>query len=231
MPILVAIASDAISSDDCCTKPGYTPLTLEDGNLYWQLCYYCANAVETIISPQAVVATSDVFTSWTQTGYKDNRPGYIRFDSTDGFLLMSLHLECIDGLYYCTSDTYTIDPGCGPCINRIAQPTPPSHLQQPSRCRPTTKSKQLESEHWLLRLGSPDVYQLDHLPGNATGLPTEFDYHPFRFIDFKEQAMICKQAVQRSAIRTPEHKRCFYMDFSFLRASTLDLIQPTKGGD
>ena len=75
------------------------------------------------------------------------------------------------------------------------------------------------------------MYQLDHLPGNATGLPTEFDYHLFRFIDFKEQAMIRKQAVQRSAIRTPERKRRFYMDFGFLRASTLDLSQPNKGSN
>jgi hypothetical protein len=128
MPILVAIAGEAISLDDCCTKRGYTPLTLEDGNIYWQLCYYCANVVETIISPQTGVATSNVFTSWTQTGYKDNRLGYIRFDSADRFLSMSLRLECMDGLYYCTSDTYTIDPSCQPRINQIAQPTSPSHL-------------------------------------------------------------------------------------------------------
>ena len=162
-------------------------LTLDNGNLYWQLCYYCANVIETIISPQAVIATSNVFTSWTQTGYKDSRPGYIRFDSADGFLSMSLRLECINGLYYCTSDTYTIDPGCQPRINQIGQPTPQSHLRQPLRYRPTTKSKQLKSELWLLHLGSPGIYQLDHLPGNATGLPTEFDYHPFRFIDFKSK--------------------------------------------
>ena len=200
MPILVAIAGDTISSDDCCTKRGYTPLTLDDGTLYWQLCYYCANVVETIISPQAVIATRNVFTSWTQTGYKDSRPGSIRFDSADGFLSMSLCLDYVDGLYYCSSNMYTIDPGCRLRVNRIAQPTPPSHLWQPLRYHPTTKSKQLESELWLLCLGSPGVYQLDYLPGNATCLPTEFDYHPFRFIDFKEQARIRKQAVQRSAI-------------------------------
>jgi hypothetical protein len=112
MPISVAIAGDAISSDDCCTKRGYTPLTLDDGNLYRQLCYYCANVVETIISPQAVIATSNLFTSWTQTGHKDSRPSSIRFDSADGFLSMSLCLECVDGLFYCTSDTYIIDPSC-----------------------------------------------------------------------------------------------------------------------
>ncbi len=75
------------------------------------------------------------------------------------------------------------------------------------------------------------MYQLDHLPGNAMGLPTEFNYRLFRFIDFKERAMICKQAVQCSAIRTPERKRRVYMDFGFLWASTLDLTQLTKGGD
>ena len=91
MPILVAIAGDNISSDDCCTKRGYTPLTLDDGTLYWQLCYYCANFVETIISPQAIIATSDVFTSWTQMGYKDGPPGSIRFDCAARFLSMSLH--------------------------------------------------------------------------------------------------------------------------------------------
>ena len=233
MPISVAVAGDNITSDDCCTKRGYTPLTLHDGTLYWQLCYYCANVVETIISPQAVVASSDVFTSWTQTGFKDGRPGFIRFDSTDGFLTMSLRLDYMDGLYYCTSDTYTIDPTVHtrPRVHRVVHPKPHSHLRLPSRYRPTTKSKQLESELWLLRLGLPGVYQLDHLPGNATGLPTEFDYHPFRFIDFKEQATIRKQAVQRSAHRFPTCKRRFYMDFGFLRASSTDLSHPHKAVD
>ena len=167
-----------------------------------------------------------------KTGYKDDRPGFIQFDSADGFLLMSLRLDCLDGLYYCTSDTYVIDPCSIPRVNRIAQPKSPTHLRQPSRYHPTTKSEQLESELWLLRLGSPGVYQLDHLPGNATGLPSEFDYHPFRFIDFKEQAMYSKQAVQRSALRVTERKCRFYMDFGFLWASSPDLNQPgTKGGD
>jgi len=124
----VATAGDTISSDDCCTKRGYIPLTLADGSLYWQVCYYCANVVETIISPQAVVGTSDIFTSWTQTGYKDDRPGLIQFDSADGFLSMSLRLHCLDGLYYCTSDTYVIDPCSIPRVNRIAQPKSPTHL-------------------------------------------------------------------------------------------------------
>ena len=214
MLISVATSDNTPSIDDCCTKRGYIPLSLTDGSLYWQVCYYCANIVETIISPQAVVANSDIFTSWTQTGFNDGCPGTIRFDSADGSISMTLTLECHGGLYYCSTDAYVLNDATIQRANRIATTTKPSHLRLPSRYRPTTKSKQLESELWLLRLGSPGVYQLDHLPGNATGLPSEFDYHPFRFIDFKEQAMIRKKADQRSALRVAERKRRFYMDIS-----------------
>jgi hypothetical protein len=142
MPISVAVAGDNVTSDDCCTKRGYTPQPLHNGTLYWQLCYYCANVVETIISPQAVVASSDVYTSWTQTGFKDGRPGLIRFDSADGSLTMSLCLDYVDGLYYCTSNTYTIEPTIQPRprVHRVVNPKTHSHLRLPSRCRPTTKS-------------------------------------------------------------------------------------------
>jgi hypothetical protein len=109
IPITVAISGE-VSLDDCCTKRGYLPLTLPDGMIYWQLCFYCANAVDTIISPQAVLALSDVFTSWMQTGFKDGQPGTIRFDSLDGNLTMKLSLEFHDGLYYCPSDVFTVAP-------------------------------------------------------------------------------------------------------------------------
>lgn len=56
-------------------KLGYTPLTCDDGSIYWQLCFYCTNVVEMIISPQTILASSDVFCSWTQTGFKDGQPG------------------------------------------------------------------------------------------------------------------------------------------------------------
>jgi len=50
LPISVATKSGDISMDDCCTKKGLIPLTLEDGSVYYQPCYFCKNAVETIIS-------------------------------------------------------------------------------------------------------------------------------------------------------------------------------------
>jgi hypothetical protein len=69
------------------------------------------------------------------------------------------------------------------------------------------------------------------LPGNVTGIPSEFHYHPFRFIDFKEQARVRKQTAQRSAVRTTEAGKRFYMDFGFMRASSLDYRQPNPKTD
>jgi hypothetical protein len=104
MPITVVVTGAAALDNECCTKRGYMPLTLKDSSIYWQLCFYCATAFETIISPQAILASSDVFVSWMQTGYKNNRPGTIHFDSADGFLTMLLTLKCHNGLYYCPTD-------------------------------------------------------------------------------------------------------------------------------
>ena len=233
MPIDVALAGSEISLDDCCTKRGFIPLQCSDGSVYWQLCFYCANAAETIISPQAILASSDVFHSWIQTGFKDGRPGAIRFDSADGFLSMSISLDYVGGLYYCHCDVVTVDPTTPspPQLFRVASSAPTSSLRRPSRYTPVSKSKQLESELWLLRLGSPGVTQLDRLPGNATGIPAEFDHHPFRFIDFKAQAQIRKQAAQRSAVRSSERRRRFYMDFGFMRASASDFGKRSKATD
>ncbi len=69
------------------------------------------------------------------------------------------------------------------------------------------------------------------LPGNVTGIPSEFHYHPFRFIDFKQQARIWKQAAQRTAVRTLEAGRRYYMDFGFMWASSSDYRKPNPKTD
>jgi hypothetical protein len=66
LPISVATKSGSISLDDFCTKRGLIPLELSDGAVYYQPCYYCKNATETIISPEAIVAASDTLVHWTQ---------------------------------------------------------------------------------------------------------------------------------------------------------------------
>ena len=122
---------------------------------------------------------------------------------------MTLALEFKDGLYYCPTDVYTVDdclpPPPTPKALRVAAPTP-STLRRSSRFIPTSKGKLIESELWLLCLGSPGIQQLDKLPGNVTGTPPAFDYHPFWFIDFKEEAQVRKQAAQRLAVQTTKHR-------------------------
>jgi hypothetical protein len=83
----------------------------------------------------------------------------------------------------------------------------------------------------MLQLSSPGEDQLDLLPGNVTGIPPGFQYHPFCFIDWKEEARIQKQAAQQSAERTTDAKRRFYMDFGFMRASASDFSRPNKKTD
>ena len=82
--------------------------------------------------------------------------------------------------------------------------TPTTPRSQQPRFTPASCAQQLESEVWLLRLGSPGVTQLNVLPQFVKGLPSHFAYHPFRFVDFKEQARVRKQAGQRYAVCTTE---------------------------
>jgi hypothetical protein len=109
LPIMVATKTGNISMDDCCTKRDLLLLTLADGLVYFQPCYYCKNVVETIISTQAILAASDVPVQWTQTGHKDGSPGTIRFNSDSGLYSISMTLEIRDVLYYCPMDVFTVD--------------------------------------------------------------------------------------------------------------------------
>jgi hypothetical protein len=247
LAIIVALHGDNTSFNDCCTKMGYIPLALTDRTIHWQQCFYLANAVETIISPQAILLSSDVFASWSMMGYIDSRPGTIRFDSHDGFFSMIVNLECCDGLYYCPNNLFTLgqtpvlhghdaQTSCPPSIpvpkvHCIADRPPPQVLCCSSHFEPTSKARQLESKVWLLCLGFPGVQQLDVLPQNATGIPAVFEYHPFCCVDFKEQACIRKQAAQRSAVQTTDCCQRFYMDFGFMHASTLDYSHCDKTKD
>ena len=137
LPISVATTSGSFSLDDCCRKKGLIPLTLLDGLVYYQPCYYCKNATETIISPKAIVAASDTLVHWTQEGHRGDAPGSIRFSSDSGLYSIKLHLEKRDGLYYCPTDVFTVgkDPVHPhiPVIWRLAAPPTPSSLPRRSK--------------------------------------------------------------------------------------------------
>jgi hypothetical protein len=96
------------------------------------------------------------------------------------------------------------------------------------RYQPVAQDRMAESKLWMQCLGCPGKDQLDLLPGNITGIPHNFQYHPFQFIDWKEEACIQKQAALCFAKQTTEIKRRFYLDFGFMRALTLNFNQPDK---
>ena len=233
-PIEISVALEGVplSTDNRITKRGLLPITLSDGNTYYQPCFYCANMVETIISPAAVLTSSDVFYFWNQEGCKDSSvPGRIKFTSRDGTLSMHFDLQQRDGLYYCNTNAFAVDhdPVRVACHRTN---TPPVKLARSTQhFTPTSKARQVESEVWMLRLGSPGEHQLDVLPLHVTGTPTIFEYHPFRSIDFKEQAYIRKQAANRTAERIPTCGAEFFMDFAFMRSSTNDYKRPNKATD
>ncbi|KAL7545864.1 hypothetical protein ACHAWF_009220 [Thalassiosira exigua] len=77
VPVSVAIEDGSSESGYVCTAKGLLPLRFDDGTIHYQPTFYCANAVETIISPQAILNSSDIFASWQQTGYKDGLPGLL----------------------------------------------------------------------------------------------------------------------------------------------------------
>jgi hypothetical protein len=108
LPISVATKTAKFSLDSCCTKKGLLPLTLDDSSIYYQPCYYCKNASETIISPDAILQASDTLVHWHQEGHKHGSPGKIRFSSDSGLYAITLSLEKRDGLYYCPTDVFTV---------------------------------------------------------------------------------------------------------------------------
>jgi hypothetical protein len=83
----------------------------------------------------------------------------------------------------------------------------------------------------MLCFGFPGEDQLDLMSGNVTGIPLSFHYHLFWFLDWKEEAWVQKQAASKSAKRTTDLHRQFYMDFGFMQASSLDYQQPNKVTD
>ncbi len=89
----------------------------------------------------------------------------------------------------------------------------------------------MESEVWALRFGSPGEGQLDILPKHLDGTPSVVEYHPFRHIDFKEQAYIRKQPSWKTAERLPGCGSEFFLDFGFMRASSDNYKRPNKATD
>jgi hypothetical protein len=98
-PISVATKGCKPALGNLCTMQGLLPLPLTNGTYYNQLCYFCKNATETIISPKAILASSKTLHHWTQVGHKSDEPGLITFTSIDFSTMLTLALLKQDGLY------------------------------------------------------------------------------------------------------------------------------------
>jgi hypothetical protein len=70
--------------------------------------------METIISPDAILQSSNILTCWQQQGHQDGSLGSICFTSNSGLYSFALTLEKRDGLYYCPTDIFNValDPTC-----------------------------------------------------------------------------------------------------------------------
>ena len=225
----VAVSGDNVRQS-LCTKRGFLPLPLPNGDHYFQRVYYNEQASDTILSPQAICEDSNGrLTKWTQTGttrFADEKiDGKITFYGPDDTVVLSIPLDRRNGLYFSKIDTMTIDSTAP-----SSKPVPVSAQAHKVR-RPTTQRQQLEAELWAARLGYCGEWQLDAITKAADGVPDVLAPHPFRFSDVKEQANVRRQPASSSAPRLNHKGQRFFMDFGFLRASTADFARPDAKKD
>jgi hypothetical protein len=237
----VAVTDDGnIRQTAECTHIGDYPIECDDGSVIFTKCFYNPNASDTIISPQAIIDASAEFHTWEQIGRRMGQPGQLRFIGHSTTRTITLHQN--NGLYFCNSQVFDVkdenecwnnrvdpemDVGMHKCeTNRTSRK--PGKSQQYT---PTSKAKILESETWYLRLGGCSEQQLADLPKHATGLPAKFEWHPFRFVDFREFARVHKQPVGRDPSRVSRRAARFYFDFGFMRASNDDFTKPSVHSD
>lgn len=254
-PIIVGLAvtgKDVVSSSNECTHVGKLTIQCDDGSTFKASCFYNPSASDTIISPQAIIGELDEFTEWNQSGRKFGQPGQLNFVGPKGTKTITLQQQ--GGLYFISSTTYEIvdenetysdyqtPPNCNHLsankVDLTSQGAQTNVNYQPKRLpkrakkfSPVSKAKALESETWYLRMGACNETQLEQLPENATGIPNSFEWHPFRFIDFKEQARMRRQPVGRNPYKVARRGQRFYMDYGFIRSSNEDFSRPTKAKD
>jgi len=133
------------------------------------------------------------------------------------------------------SAPHSAAPPCITPIDASVDPTPyVVHGAPPCSqvtVRPTNLARQLESELWAARMGHCGEDQLISLATHADGLPNNFVFHPFCYIDWKEQARMRERAALSVVQKIHDAGACFYMDFGFIRALSVDYRQPNITND
>lgn len=240
-PFPVGLAAEG--SPSMCTHKGkYTIHDDISGSPLDVTMYYNKDGNGIILSPSAIIAESDIFESCSQTIYKDSRPGTLKFRSSSGLYTFTMSLVKRNGLYYTKTPQYKMvysilgvedeDDAFFETlevekqeeeVNAVRSGRPQYH--------PVRPHKQAESEVFSLRLGNPSETQMQLLGKSADGLPSKFEFHPFRQIDWKTQARIRKKAAKKTADHVHQRAKRFYMDFGFMRASASDYTRRKKDVD
>jgi hypothetical protein len=108
--ISLATSNGGHSHTNIYSSRGLLPLPLLDGTSYYQTCFINAYASETFISPQAIINSSaGSFNKWQMEGFSQGRPGILSLYSPSGLLKISIQLTQQDGLYYSSTDTFTVN--------------------------------------------------------------------------------------------------------------------------
>jgi hypothetical protein len=117
-----------------CRCRGLLPLPLIDGLTYYQTYFVNPYASENFILPQAIIDSSGgSFNKWQMEGFTQGRPGILSMYSPSGLLKMSIKLCQQDGLYYSTTNTFTVDTNprssCSPFVgSAFTNISPEVHL-------------------------------------------------------------------------------------------------------
>ena len=103
------------------------------------------------------------------------------FLANDGPIMDTLmaHLDSAFDATVMKGDGTQTDSTSQPALE--SQPDPPH--RSPARMKPVSPRQQLQSVLWEKHLGFCGKWQLNVVPGCAAGIPNQFNYHPFRFID------------------------------------------------
>jgi hypothetical protein len=235
-PIIVGVAvldDGSMRQTAECTHIGDYPIECDDGTVVLTKCFYNPNASDTIISPQAIIDASLESHTWEQVGRRMGQPGQLRFIGQQSSKTITLHQN--NGLYFCNSKVFDVlDDNENETLHTVNQCQVNKNTRKPwktTQYTPASKAKILESETWCLRLGGCSEQQLAELPKHVDGLPQKFEWHPFRFVDFREYARVHKQPVGRDPSRVSRKAARFYFDFGFMRASTSDFAKPSVETD
>jgi hypothetical protein len=132
--IPLATTDGGHSHMNVCQRRGLLPLPLVNGLTYYQTCFVNPYASETFILPQAIIDSSGgSFNKWQMEGFTQGRPGILSMYSPLGLLKMAIKLCQQDGLYYSTTDTFTVDTNprssCSPFVgSAFTDISPEVHL-------------------------------------------------------------------------------------------------------